>query len=199
MSTQFKDVVEKRRTIYAIGKKSPISQKEIRELVEHAVKHVPSAFNSQSGRVVILFEEHHDKLWDITKEVLRKIVPEEAFASTEEKLGAFKSGHGTVLFFEDQAIVEGLQQQFDLYKDNFPIWSLESSGMLQYTVWLALEEAGLGASLQHYNPLIDEEVKAEWKLPGSWKLLAQMPFGEILAQPGEKSFNPLEERIKVFK
>lgn len=31
-------------------------------------------------------------------------------------------------------------------------------GMAEYATWLALTEAGLGASLQHYNPLIDEAV-----------------------------------------
>jgi predicted oxidoreductase (fatty acid repression mutant protein) len=198
MSKNFNEVVENRRSIYAIGKESPVSQKEIQEIVEHAVKYVPSAFNSQSARVVVLFGEQHDKLWDIAKEELRKIVPEEAFASTEEKINSFKNGYGSVLYFEDQAVVEGLQEQFALYKDNFPIWSLQSSGMLQFTVWSALEDAGLGASLQHYNPLIDELVKAEWKLPDKWKLLAQMPFGKPLAPAQEKTFAPLDSRVKVF-
>lgn len=198
MSKDFKQVVENRRTIYAIGKESPISDKEIQDIVEHSVKHVPSSFNSQSGRVVILLGEQHDKLWDITKEVLRNIVPEANFASTEEKIDSFRNGYGSLLFFEDQAVVEGLQEQFTLYKDNFPVWSLESSGMLQFTIWAELEAAGLGASLQHYNPLIDELVKEQWKVPDKWKLLAQMPFGKPLAPPQEKSFAPLEDRVKVF-
>jgi predicted oxidoreductase (fatty acid repression mutant protein) len=146
----------------------------------------------------VLLGQQHDKLWEITRESLRKIVPAENFASTEEKINSFQNGFGTVLFLEDQAIVEGLQERFALYKDNFPIWSLQSSGMLQFTVWTSLEEAGLGASLQHYNPLIDEQVKAEWKFPNHWKLLAQMPFGKPLAAPGEKEFAPLESRVKVF-
>ena len=69
------------------------------------------------------------------------------------------------MYFEDQVVVEGLQEQFALYKDNFPIWSLQSSGMLQFTIWTSLEAEGLGASLQHYNPLIDEQVKAEVETP----------------------------------
>ena len=198
MSKNFKEVIENRRSFYAISKESPISEKEIQEIVEHSVKYVPSSFNSQSARAVVLFGSQHDKLWDNTTEVLRKIVPADSFASTEEKMNAFKSGFGTVLFFEDQAVVEGLQAQFELYKDNFPVWSLESSGMLQFTVWAALEDAGLGASLQHYNPLIDEKVKGEWKLPESWKLLGQMPFGKPVAQPGEKAFLPVSDRVKVF-
>lgn len=198
MSSNFNQAVENRRSIYAIGKESPISDKEIQAIVEHAVKYVPASFNSQSARVVILLKEQHDKLWELTKETLRKIVPAESFAATEEKINSFKNGYGTVLFFEDQAVVEGLQNSFALYKDNFPIWSLQSSGMLQFTIWTALEEAGLGASLQHYNPLIDDQVKAEWGIPESWKLWGQMPFGKVLAPAGEKEFLPLEARVKVF-
>lgn len=71
--------------------------------------------------------------------------------------------------------------------------------MLQYVIWTALELEGLGASLQHYNPLIDEEVKKEWQIPSNWKLIAQMPFGKPTAEAGAKEFQPLEDRVKVFK
>ncbi len=195
----FNQAIENRRSIYALDKTSPISEEEIRNIVEHAVKYVPSPFNSQSARAVILFGEQHDRLWNITREALRKLVPEDSFSKTNEKLDAFQNAFGTVMFFEDQEVVESLQQQFELYKDNFPIWSLQSSGMLQFTVWVGLEEAGLGASLQHYNPLIDDQVKEEWGLPKKWKLLSQMPFGKPLAAPGEKEFSPLENRVKVFR
>ena len=71
--------------------------------------------------------------------------------------------------------------------------------MLQFAVWTLLEEAGLGASLQHYNPLIDEAVKRVWQIPDSWQLLAQMPFGAPAGAPGEKAFEPLERRVKVYR
>lgn len=56
-----------------------------------------------------------------------------------------------------------------------------------------------GASLQHYNPLIDDEVKETFGIAADWKLIAQMPFGNILTPPGEKEFQPIEERVKVIK
>lgn len=194
----FKKMVENRRSYYAIDKKSPISDQKIQEIIEHAVKYVPSPFNSQSGRVVLLLGDNHDKLWEITRETLRKIVPAENFAPTDEKMDSFKNGYGTILYFEDQEVVEGLQKQFPLYEEVFPQWSIQASAMLQYTIWIAIEDAGLGASLQHYNPLIDDEVKENWNLPSKWKLIAQMPFGTPLAEPGEKEFAPLESRLKVF-
>ncbi|MDU4695521.1 MULTISPECIES: nitroreductase family protein [Paenibacillus] len=197
--SDFWNAVKTRRSIYAIGKDIPVSEDQIEEIVKNAVLYTPSSFNSQSARVVVLLNEQHDKLWDLTKETLRKVVPADSFAPTEEKMASFRSGRGTVLFFEDQSVIEGLQKQFALYADNFPVWSQQSNGMLQYVVWTALSDEGVGASLQHYNPLIDEEVRKEWGVPASWKLIAQMPFGKIEAPAGDKEFAPIDSRMKVFK
>lgn len=131
---------------------------------------------------------------------MRKLIGEDAFAKTEEKINSsFACGYGTVLFFEEQNIIETLQKSFPLYADNFPVWSEQASGMLQFAVWTLLEDAGFGASLQHYNPLIDSEVHRAWNIPAEWKLRAQMPFGSPTAVPSEKEFLPIEERVKVFK
>lgn len=199
MSKDFLTAIEDRRTFYGISKEAVVSDDRIKEIIEHAVKHSPSAFNSQSARVVLLLGSHHDRLWDITKEALRKIVPANQFGSTEEKINSFKSGYGTVLFFEDNNVIESLQQHFALYKDNFPIWSQQSSGMHQFVIWTALEIEGLGVSLQHYNEVIEADVKNEWSIPNNWKLVAQMPFGKPTAEPGEKQFQQLEDRIRIFK
>jgi len=199
MVTSLRNALENRRSFYAIGKDNVRSDDEIAEIIRHAVKHAPSAFNSQSARVLVLLGSEHDRLWESTKDILRGMVPPENFSSTEEKIDSFKNGCGTVLYFEDQDTVTALQYNFPLYQQNFPIWSLESSGMLQYGIWLMLEEAGFGVSLQHYNPLIDEKVQSIWDIPKQWKLLAEMPFGKPLASPGDKSFLPLEDRIKIFK
>ncbi|QGQ95328.1 nitroreductase family protein [Paenibacillus psychroresistens] len=199
MSKDFLTAVKERRTYYAISKESTVSDERILEIIQDAVKHTPSAFNSQSARVVLLLGQHHDKLWDFTKEVLRAIVPADQFEATDQRINGFKNGYGTVLFFEDYKVIEGMQAQFAAYQDRFPHWSEQSSGMLQYVIWTSLEIEGFGASVQHYNPLIDEKVKAEWKIPESWQLITQMPFGKPTAQPGNKEFQPLEERVKIFK
>lgn len=200
MKNAFLDAVKARRTYYAISKEAVASDERIQEIVSEAVKHAPSAFNSQSARVIILLGDQHDRLWDLVKGELKKIVPADSFQATEDKInGAFRSGYGSVLFFEDMSVIEGLQQQFPLYKDAFPVFSHHSGGMLQFIVWTALELEGFGASLQHYNPVIDEAVRAAWNVPPSWKLLAQMPFGKPVAQPGDKTFEPLEKRVKVYK
>ncbi|MHB0864495.1 nitroreductase family protein [Paenibacillus sp. SEL3] len=200
MAKDFFTALKDRRSYYGISKEQVISDQRIQEIVEEAVKYTPTSFNSQTSRAVVLLGEHHDKLWNITEGILREVVGnEEQFKSTAEKMNGFRSGYGTVLFFEDNNVIAGLQQQFEAYADNFPIWANQSNGMLQLVVWTALEQEGLGASLQHYNPLIDEKVKNEWNIPEHWKLIAEMPFGKPTFQPGDKEFQPIEERVKTFK
>ena len=197
MTSSFLNTVEQRRSIYAIGKNVSASDAEIQKIVQEAVLHSPTSFNSQSSRAVVLFGGQHDKLWDLTTETLRKIVPAEQFEGTAQKLASFKAGYGTVLFYEDQAVVKQLQENFALYADNFPVWSNQSSGILQFVVWTAFAEAGIGASLQHYNPLIDAEVRESFEIPADWKLIAQMPFGSIEAPAGDKAYEPIEDRVLI--
>ncbi|MBA0166647.1 nitroreductase family protein [Pectobacterium sp. CFBP8739] len=199
MSNAFLQSIKARRSIYAIGNKLPISEDQVTALITEAVNESPSSFNSQSSRIVILFGEQHHKLWDIVKQQLKKIVPADAFAPTENKLASFAAGAGTVLFFEDTAVIEALQEKFALYADNFPVWSEHSTGIAQFAVWSTLAQEKIGASLQHYNPLIDDDVKAQWNLPASWKLRAQMPFGSVEQPAGEKTYISFEKRFRVFK
>lgn len=195
-----KKAIGSRRSYYSISDKSPLSDDKIKQLVDYAVLNVPSGYNSQSARLVLLLGEHHKRLWEIVKEQLRVKAGEQAAEKATPKIEkSFKAGHGTILFFEDQAVVRGMQEKFPTYAANFPVWSEHTSAMHQYALWLMLEDAGFGASLQHYNPLIDDAVKAEWNLDAQWKLVAQMPFGEPLAEPGSKEFLPLEKRSLVFE
>ena len=91
---------ETRRSIYGLNNQLPIAKEEIVKLVEHAILHTPSAFNSQSTRIVVLFGAEHEKLWQITEDTLRGIVnDDEKFASTQQKLEGFKAGAGSILFF----------------------------------------------------------------------------------------------------
>lgn len=190
--------VKNRRTHYPLSKDLPISNEQIDAIVGEALQEVPSSFNSQSNRAIVLHGAHHEKLWSITHDALKAIVPEEAFAATAGKIAMFKAAAGTVLFFEDQDVVNGLQQNFAAYADKFPIWANQADGMLQFVIWSALEAEGLGANLQHYNPIIDEQVAAEWKVPSSWKLNAQLVFGGVTAELSPRETKPLEEKFKSF-
>lgn len=96
MAKDFLTAIAERRTYYGISKEIEVSESRIKEIIDHAVKHTPSAFNSQSTRVVLLTGNHHDRLWDFAMEVLRKLVPADKFNSTKEKINSFKNGYGTI-------------------------------------------------------------------------------------------------------
>ncbi|GAA5849742.1 hypothetical protein JCM9279_002002 [Rhodotorula babjevae] len=198
-SASFLDAVKARRTIYALSKSSPISNDRIIELVNFAVKHCPSSFNSQSTRVVVALGPHHDKVWSIAKDQIKAVVPAENWPASEQRLNGFQNAYGTVLLFEDQAVVKGLQENIPAYAEHFPTWSEHAHGIVAFTIWTALEAEGLGANLQHYNPLIDADVAKEFSVPESWKLRAQLVFGKGEAPAGDKEFKPLEDRVKVFQ
>ncbi len=189
---------ETRRSIYALNRNLPVPLAEVAQIIEHAVKHTPSSFNSQSTRVIALFGSEHEKLWDMAAHQLKKIVPAEQFAATEQKLAGFRAAAGSILFFEDQKIVQDLQARFPAYAANFPVWADHANAMTQYAIWTTLAAAGVGANLQHYNPIIDADVAAAWQVPAHWQLRAQMVFGGIAAAAGEKQFQPVADRLKTF-
>ena len=194
----FLDYIKQRRTIYAVGKNVALTPEQIESVIKEAVNHSPSAFNSQTSRIVTLFGESHLQFWNVVRETLRKIVPEAAFEGTNAKINSFAAGYGTVLFYEDQDVVKSLQEQFALYADNFPVWSEHSSAIAQFSVWTALSEQNIGASLQHYNPIVDAEIAEIFDIPANWKLRAQLVFGSIEAPAGEKTFMAEADRFKTF-
>jgi len=95
-SKAFFETVKARRTYYQLKKESTISDEKIQDIITQALLHVPSSFNSQSTRIILLVKEEHNKLWDITKSVLKGIVPAEQYSSTEQRLNGFQAGYGTV-------------------------------------------------------------------------------------------------------
>lgn len=199
MSAQkFLEKLRLRRSIYALGRDIEMPKEEIIDLIQDVVKESPTAFNSQTQRVVTLFGPAHEKLWDLTAEALKPLTPAEAYPNTLKKIQGFKNGLGTVLFFEDQSVVKGLQEQFSLYADNFPVWSEQASGLTTENVWVALSIAGLGANLQHYNPVIDDAVAKEWNIPADWKLRSQLVFGSVESPAQAKEYIDDADRFKVF-
>ncbi|MDE8193888.1 nitroreductase family protein [Erysipelothrix rhusiopathiae] len=198
MTKIFEDL-ELRRSRYGLSKEAVLTEEEVIELVEASVQHTPSAFNAQTQRAVVLFGKHSDTFWDLTREALRKVAPEEGFENTVTKLESFKQGQGTILYYIDTDVVKGLQDQFALYADNFPIWAEQENGMMQLVTWTALAGAGIGASVQHYNPLVDASAAEAFEIPSSWKLVAQMPFGKAIDEVQPKTLQDVKGKVKVFK
>ncbi|KAL6920698.1 hypothetical protein ACHAPO_004621 [Fusarium lateritium] len=192
------ELAKNRRSYYALSKNLPIATQRITEIVNQTTLESPSSFNSQTNRVVVLYGAEHDKLWDITSDALRAIVPAESWEATAKRVSGFKAAAGTVLFYVDNATIQTFQGKFAIYADRFEPWAVQSAAIQQYLLWTALEAEGLGANLQHYNPLIDEKVAETWKIPSTWTLNAQLVFGAKEGEAGPKTYAPLEERVKVF-
>lgn len=189
--------IRKRRSRYALKKEITLSREALKKLIEDIIVTMPSQSNSQTARLVILFGEAHDRFWDKTLEAIKNGMSKpENFPKSEKKVKTgFKAGYATILFFEDQTILKALEEKRPKYAFNVQPWSLQSAGMLQFAIWSALADEGIGASLQHYQELIEDWTKAEWDIPADWKLLAQMPLGIAYDELPEKYIMPVEERV----
>lgn len=181
-----------RRSYYQLNKELPVSTDEIKGLINEVTELVPDAFNMKSARVVVALGDKQDELWDKIYEVFDGKV-------AREKIDGFKAAAGTILYFYDKEVVRSLQEKFAAYAENFPVWANQANGMLQINIWSALRELGVGANIQHYNPVIDEAVREMFEVPESWKLIAQMPFGGIGMEPAPKDKEDISERVKFYE
>lgn len=184
--------IASRRSYYHINKELPVSEAVVIDTIEKATELVPDAFNMKSAHLVVALGDKQDQLWDTIYDTFDGKV-------AREKIDGFKAGAGTVLYFINKEKVHALQEQFALYADNFPIWANQANGMLQFTIWSALRELGIGANLQHYNPVIDDAVKALFNVPAHFKLIAQMPFGGIVEKPATKEKEDISARVIIAK
>ncbi|KIW54751.1 hypothetical protein PV05_07088 [Exophiala xenobiotica] len=171
--------VAERRSIYKLSNETTISKERIEELIQKVLLSTPSAFNTQSTRIVLLIGNEHRKLWDIVRAAVKPFVSGEQAQATEAKLASFQGSYGTIIFFEDPTAFNHLQA-FKLYSDKFESWRDQTNGMHQVLLWTALNSEGMGANVQHYNPLIDDKVKETWSatIPSHWKLISQMVIGK---------------------
>lgn len=199
MNRSLEELLKKRRSRYKLEKEIGVSDECIVKLLQETVKQVPSTFNSQSTRLVLLLGDSHSRFWQIVLKSIAGITTPEAYEKSKQKIEtAFAGGHGTILFFEDSATIEKLKKEYPLYAKEFQIYSEHTSAMHQIVVWLLLADANIGASLQHYEQLVEKDVKQQFSLPESWKLIAQMPFGNPTDTPPQKSVLSFDQTIRIF-
>ncbi len=197
MANLYLEAVRSRRSNYNITCDIPISDAELETLIREVTERAPSPFNMQSARLVLLLGAEHDKLWQLVLDTLRPIVNDpEKFKETEEKIKGFASGYGTVLYFRKESAVADMQKNYPAYAENFGRWAHQVDGIVLYAVWTALAAEGIGASIQHYNPLIDEDVARMYDIPEGYTLVGQMPFGipESMPEPRDTATDMLVVR-----
>ncbi len=193
----FTTLIENRRSISQLKKSEHIDQDELIWHIKQAIKHSPSAFNAQSVSAVVLLNEKHTMLWDAVLDRILPFVVADKQQASIDKIAGFKNGDGTIIFLEDTSIGDELRTKFPLYQDNVTLWADQGQGVAQYGVWLMLTEMGLSASLQHYNPLIDDYIYEHLNVDKKYKITAQMPFGKADQMPTNKKMKDINQRVFV--
>lgn len=191
----FSEAVLTRRSMYELDDQIEVDFEVIKDVITQTQLNAPTAMNSQSARLIVLTGKAHRKHWDEVAKILAARIPAERFAKTAKKLAKFQAAYGTILFFEDMQTVGQLQHDYPTYAATYLDWSHQANGMLQFALWAELEALGLGASIQHYTPLIDERVRELWQAPAEWQLITEMVFGNPIAPAQPKSLLPIETRL----
>ncbi|CCK69171.1 nitroreductase family protein KNAG_0C00570 [Huiozyma naganishii CBS 8797] len=187
----FLKVIATRRTIYKLQPQLPagVTTKDIQAVVEAIIKDTPTAFNSQVNRAIILTGESHKKVWDAVTNGI------DAEAGKLRPASARDEAFGSIIFFTDDKTTEKLQADFPAWAAAFPQFADHSSGAAQITSWDALEVLGLGAHLQHYNPLVRAALPAD--VPKGWSVHSQLVFGLPAEAAGEKTF--IDNKVQIFQ
>lgn len=186
------EIIKKRRSYYNLSEDVDLTNEEIKYLVEDVMNITPSHMNAETTRIVLLFDDKSKDFWTRVNETFDNSIK-------EEKFHGFYHAKGTALIFIDMNEIWDQEINMPDYSDYFETWGHHSAAMLQLNLWQALRDEGIGASNQHYNPVIDEWVKEDYDLPDHWELVAQMPFGKIEEEPDPKDKKPIEEKLIVIE
>ncbi len=189
------NLIQKRRSMSKLKKTINLNQQDIFNKIQLAIKHSPSAFNAQSVSAVVLFDHQHHNFWDEVLNQILPFVPKGKEKNSIEKIDGFRQGDGTIIFLENKLVGEKLKERFPLYKDNVELWKDQGQGFAQYAVWLMLTDYGVSASLQHYNPLVNDYIYKQIGISEDYEIIAQMPFGSADDVVQERKDKNIDERV----
>lgn len=196
---EFRDAVSARRSEYMLDSQG-VDVDAVVSVLRGIAGKVPSSFNAQSARMFVLAGEDHRRFWGIVEDVLRERSRDpERFRGTQAKLAGFSVAAGTILFYEVDAKTEELMEEHPSYRDLFPQWAEHGNAMMQFAFWTAIADMGLGANIQHYNPIVDARVAEEFGIPDGYRLIAQMVFGRVVTPAGPKDKLTGEDLVAVAR
>lgn len=142
-SASFLDSLKVRRSIYALSPTSDVPDETIIDIIKQAILHVPSPFNSQTTRCLVLLGNEHQKLWGTIGDTLKPAMPPEKWAFFSPKIQEYKNGYGSCVFFDDMTAWDTIEK--NLGPDRWAAvssmteeWTQHSSGMYQYAGMLFL-------------------------------------------------------------
>lgn len=187
---QYLKLISGRRTLYQLKPELPsgVTLQEIQKYIQTIIKDTPTAFNSQVNRAVILTGQTHKKVWDHVVEGIPVEAGKKRPASVRDE------AYGSIIFFTDDVTTKKFQADFARWASAFPQFADHTSGAAQIHSWTLLEGLGLGAHLQHYNPLVKEALGDS--VPAEWQVHSQLCFGTPIEGPGEKTF--IENEVNIL-
>jgi predicted oxidoreductase (fatty acid repression mutant protein) len=134
-SKAFLDLVKARRSYYNILPRSLIEPSAIKNIIDQAVLHTPSTYNTQGGRVVLLLGEAHRQAWSVVREHTMAWLQgnEEMIKMHSAKIDGYANGYGTVMFLEDEETIEASYKRSPQFRDLglFDKWAQDSNAMMQ--------------------------------------------------------------------
>lgn len=185
------DLAHRRRSVRQV-RPVEISDETIQRILEIA-RWTPSSYNSQPWHIVVV-RERLAELWDTIEAAGRQARAGRPVERFIERLNGYRGAGAVFFIFLDRAIVEE-QVRSTSYASAQRVegWALESIGMFQYALWLAVVDAGLAVSLHHFDS--EEEAICRFlEVPyPRFRLMGTMPVGlpaHEVAPPGRR---PLEE------
>ncbi|CCH58306.1 hypothetical protein TBLA_0A05130 [Henningerozyma blattae CBS 6284] len=151
--------IAERRTVYNLRPQLPsgITVDVLQESVHTIIKNVPTHFNCQLNRTIILTGDAHKKVWNsVAKDTNGARRP----VAVRDK--AFDS----IIFFVDEAVTKKLQKEYPAHPDLLPLFGEQVSGATQIQSWTMIEAMGIGANLQNFNQQIQVALPVD--IPKSW-------------------------------
>lgn len=169
-----------------------VSDETVQRILEIA-RWTPSSYNSQPWHIVVV-RERLAELWDAIEAAGRQARAGRPVERFLERLNGYRNAGAVFFIFLDRANVDE-QVRITTYApaERVESWAREAVGMLQYALWLAVVDAGLAASLHHFDS--EEEAICHFlEVPyPCFRLMGTMPVGlpaHEVAPPGRR---PLEE------
>lgn len=139
-----------------------------------AVESVPSAFDAQPWRIVVL-QERNDAFWECVTRTITERLEGDRRDRYLDRAAGMRDGGITLLVFEDTTQTG---PRDNVTEEEARDHASQSLGMLQLALWLMITSHGLVASLQHWGFLLEDVAIAFAGLPVEhYRLVTFMPVG----------------------
>lgn len=189
LATAFNTVLAARRSARCLH--PGVFPPTIVEELKTVARFVPSSFDAQPWRVVVL-AERNEAFWDMVSATIEVRLAGDRRERYLARATGMRDGGMTLLIFEDLALS---MPRDKLTPEEARDQTSQALGMLQLTLWLHLTAHGLATSLQHWHEFLEDAALVFVGLPTDrFRLVTVMPIGHAAECPGPRA----ERRSRVL-